>query len=95
MINFTKNESHIIDGLNHNQTYDEEKRTYMQRALDLVLICQRLKSPNFDFNVMTSFNIDNFKLKSSSIEMYKIMWRDSYDGNTSDLYTKEKHQQIL
>ena len=39
----------------------------MQRALALVLICQTLKIPKFEFNVQTSFNFDNFKLKSSFI----------------------------
>ena len=49
--------------MNRDQAYEEEKRTCMLRALALVLICQQLKIPNLDFNVPTSFNIDNFKLK--------------------------------
>ena len=67
VINFTKNEGYVIDGLNCDQAYEEEKRTYMLRALALVLICQQLKIPNLDFNVPTSFNIDTFKLKSCFI----------------------------
>ena len=63
VINFTKNEGYVIDGLNCNQAYEDERRTYMQIALALVLICQQLKIPNFDFNVPTPFNTDTFKLK--------------------------------
>ena len=36
----------------------------MLRASALLLICHRLKIPNFDFNLPTSLKIDNFKLKS-------------------------------
>ena len=77
-----------------NESYEEEKGTYMLRALDLVLIYQQLKIPNFDFNVPTSFNIDNFKLKMlySSTARYQIMWSDIYDGNTSDIQTRGKSQ---
>ena len=64
VMNFTKNEGYIIDGFDGDQAYEEENKTYIQRALALVLICQRLKIPNFYFNVPTSLNIDNFKLKS-------------------------------
>ena len=71
MINLTNNDGYVIDGLNCDQTYEDEKRTHIQRALALVLICQRLKIPNFDFNVPTSFNIDNFKLKSCFIPQQK------------------------
>ena len=67
VLNFTRNEGYIIDGLNYDQPYEEEKKTYMLRALALVLICQQLKIPNLDFNVPASFNIDNFKLKSCFI----------------------------
>ena len=67
MINFTKNEGYVIDGMNRDKAYEEEKRTHILRALALVLICQQLKIPNFDFNVLTLFHIDNFKLKSCFI----------------------------
>ena len=63
VINFAKNEGYFIDGLNRDHAYEEGKRTYMLRALALVLISQKRKIPNLDFNVLTSFNIDNFKSK--------------------------------
>ena len=67
VINLTRNEGYVIDGLNEDQAYEEEKKTYMLRALALVLICQQLQIPNLDFNVPASFNIDKFKLKSCFI----------------------------
>ena len=67
VINFTKNEGYVIYGLNRDQAYEEEKRTYMQRAQAIVLICQKLKILNFDFNVPTSLNVNKFKLKSCFI----------------------------
>ena len=60
VINFTRNEGYVIDGLNGDQAYEEEKKTYMLRALALVLICQQLKIPNLDFNVPAPFNVFNF-----------------------------------
>ena len=59
----------------------------MLRVLALVLIYQRLKIPNFDFNVPTSFNIHNFKIKACFIPQQlkeKSLWRDSYGGNRSE-----------
>ena len=53
MINFTKDEDYVIDELNRDQAYEGAKRTYIQRVLALVLICQRLKIPNFNFNETT------------------------------------------
>ena len=60
VINLTKNEGHLIDALNRDQAYEDKKRSYMQRVLALVLIYQRPKIPNIDFNIATSFNIVNF-----------------------------------
>ena len=51
VIKLAKNEGYVIDELNDNQAYEEEKKTYMLRALALVLICQQLQIPNFNFNV--------------------------------------------
>ena len=48
VINYTKNEGYVIDGLNCDQAYEEEKRTYMLKALALGLICQQLKIPNLN-----------------------------------------------
>ena len=50
VINLTKNEGYVIDGLNRDQIFRDVKRTYMQRALALVFIYQKLKIPNFDLN---------------------------------------------
>ena len=43
VINLAKNEGYVIDGNNCDQAYTNEKRTYMQRALALLLLCQELK----------------------------------------------------
>ena len=60
---------YVINERNCDQAYEKVKRTYMLRTLALVLICQQLKISNLDFNVPTSFNIDNFKLKSCFIPL--------------------------
>ena len=44
----------------------------MKRALALLLICQQLKIPNFEFNVPTAFNIQTFKLKACFIPPQKM-----------------------
>ena len=96
VINFTKNEDYVIDGLNRDQTYEDEKRRYMQRVLALGLFYQRLKIPKFDFNVPTLFNIENFKLKSCFIPQQlkgksccvRVMM-------TSDIHRTGKYQQCL
>ena len=97
VINFTKNEGYVIDGLNRDQAYEEEKRSYMLRALGLVLICQKLKIPNFDFNVLASFNINNFKLKSCLIPCGVIVMTAIYQmyiqrTNINSFYNKINHK---
>ena len=72
VINLTKNEGYIIDGMNQDQAYDEEKRINMQRALALVLIYQSLKIPSLYFNEPASFNIAIFKLKSCFIPQQQM-----------------------
>ena len=67
VINLANNEGYVIDGLNYNQTYAAQKQTYMHRVLASPVLCQKLQIKDFNFNVPSSFNIQNFKLKSCSI----------------------------
>ena len=43
VINFTKNEDYVIDGSNSDQAYEEEKRTYMLRALAFELFASLIE----------------------------------------------------
>ena len=66
-----KNESNIIDGLNEDQVYEDKKKTYMKRALALVLICQLLQISDSEFHILALFNIQTFKLKACFIPPQK------------------------
>ena len=57
VINLAKIEGYVIDGNDCDQAYINEKLTCIQRALALLLLCQELKIPDFNFNVPSSFNL--------------------------------------
>ena len=73
IINLAKNEGYVIDGLNRNTEDDhkETKLTYMKRALSLLVLCQKLKSKHYNFNVPSTFNLQKFQLKECVIPPQK------------------------
>ena len=57
-INLAKNEGYVIDGYNGDSCYEECKKDYMQRALALIILCQKLdnKIPEFKANIPKRFS---------------------------------------
>ena len=57
-------EGYMIDGLNGDGCYRETKKDYMQRALALIILCQKLDSkiPGFKANIPRTFELNDFKL---------------------------------
>ena len=66
VINLAKNEGYVIDGLNGDGCYRETKKEYMQRALALIILCQKLDNtiPEFEANIPKSFGLKGFRLKA-------------------------------
>ena len=66
VINLAKNEGYVIDGMNFDGCYRSNKKEYMQRALALIILCQKLdnKITEFKSNIPTTFGLKDFKLKS-------------------------------
>ena len=66
VINKAKNEGYVIDGFNSDSLYKGSKKDYMQRALALIILCQKLdnKIPEFKANIPKTFGLKDFKLKA-------------------------------
>ena len=62
----SKNEEYIIDGVNSDSLYRGSKKEFMQRALALIILCQKLdkKIPEFKANILKTSGLKDFKLKA-------------------------------
>ena len=65
VINLAKNEGYVIDGVDMESCYTGNKKEYMQRALGLIILCQKFGNliPKFDTNIPKTFGLKDFKLK--------------------------------
>ena len=61
-----KNEGYVIDGFNSDSSYKGIKKEYIQRALALIILRQKLynKVPEFKANIPKTFSLKDFKLKA-------------------------------
>ena len=66
VINMAENEGYVINGYNGDPFFESSKKDYMQRALALIILCQKLdnKIPEFKPNIPKTFGQKDFKLKS-------------------------------
>ena len=69
VINMAENEGYVINGYNGDPFFESSKKDYMQRALALIILCQKLdnKIPEFKPNIPKTFGLKDFKLKSCSV----------------------------
>ena len=80
VINMAKNEGYVINGFNQDSCYKGNKKEYIQCALALIILCQKLgnRIPEFKPNTPKTFGLKDFKLKYCSVPRQT-------DGNMCDM----------
>ena len=69
VINLAKNEGYVIDVFNLDMYYKRSKKEYIQHALALIILCQKLGNtiPEFKPNTPKTFGLKDIKFKYCSI----------------------------